>query len=113
MSVLSLSAIVFSSSFYSFNKYSHEFYQNSRPLATWNICFILHHRFIRAFIFISITHRITARRRSPNVINLASLAFAVGMVVDNAIVVLENIFTHLQQGKTSSKAAIAGTTEVG
>lgn len=51
--------------------------------------------------------------RSLNVISLAGLAFAVGMVVDNAIVVLENIFTQMQHGKTPMKAAIAGTTEVG
>ncbi|MEM8780098.1 MAG: efflux RND transporter permease subunit, partial [Cyanobacteria bacterium P01_G01_bin.49] len=48
-----------------------------------------------------------------NVISLEGLAFAVGMVVDNAIVVLENIFTQMQQGKTPMKAAIDGTQEVG
>ena len=51
--------------------------------------------------------------RSLNVISLAGLAFAVGMVVDNAIVVLENIFTQMQHGKTPMKAAIDGTQEVG
>ena len=51
--------------------------------------------------------------RSLNVISLASLAFAVGMVVDNAIVVLENVFTHMQRGKSPVKAAIEGTEEVG
>ncbi|MEM6753214.1 MAG: efflux RND transporter permease subunit [Cyanobacteria bacterium P01_C01_bin.38] len=51
--------------------------------------------------------------RSLNVISLASLAFAVGMVVDNAIVVLENVFTHMQKGKSPVKAAIEGTEEVG
>ena len=51
--------------------------------------------------------------RSLNVISLAGLAFAVGMVVDNAIVVLENIFTHMQKGKTPMKAAIDATQEVG
>ena len=51
--------------------------------------------------------------RTLNVISLAGLAFAVGMVVDNAIVVLENVFTHMQQGKTPIKAAIDGTQEVG
>ncbi len=51
--------------------------------------------------------------RSLNVISLASLAFAVGMVVDNAIVVLENVFSHMQQGKSPVKAAIEGTEEVG
>lgn len=51
--------------------------------------------------------------RTLNVISLAGLAFAVGMVVDNAIVVLENIFTQMQEGKTPMKAAIDGTQEVG
>ncbi len=51
--------------------------------------------------------------RSLNVISLAGLAFAVGMVVDNAIVVLENVFTHMQRGKSPVRAAIEGTQEVG
>jgi HAE1 family hydrophobic/amphiphilic exporter-1 len=50
--------------------------------------------------------------RSLNIISLAGLAFAVGMVVDNAIVVIENVFTHMQKGKTALKAAIEGTQEV-
>ena len=51
--------------------------------------------------------------RSLNIISLAGLGFAVGMVVDNAIVVLENIFTHLQRGEPPTRAAIVGTKEVG
>ncbi|MEM9218852.1 MAG: efflux RND transporter permease subunit [Cyanobacteria bacterium P01_F01_bin.150] len=47
-----------------------------------------------------------------NVISLAGLAFAVGMVVDNAIVVVENVFTHMQNGKGVMQAAIDGTQEV-
>jgi HAE1 family hydrophobic/amphiphilic exporter-1 len=50
--------------------------------------------------------------RSLNIISLAALGFAAGMVVDNAIVVIENIFTHMQQGKTRLQAAIDGTQEV-
>ncbi|MDV3349133.1 efflux RND transporter permease subunit [Leptothoe sp. LEGE 181152] len=50
--------------------------------------------------------------RSLNVISLAGLAFAVGMVVDNAIVVLESVFTHMQQQKSPVQAAIDGTQEV-
>jgi HAE1 family hydrophobic/amphiphilic exporter-1 len=50
--------------------------------------------------------------RSLNIISLAALGFAAGMVVDNAIVVVENIFTHMQQGKGRLQAAIDGTTEV-
>lgn len=51
--------------------------------------------------------------RSVNVISLAGMAFAVGMVVDNAIVVLENIFRHLEMGKKSMAAAYDGAREVG
>ena len=50
--------------------------------------------------------------RSLNVISLAALAFAVGMVVDNSIVVLENIYRHRQMGKPRREAAYAGTVEV-
>lgn len=50
--------------------------------------------------------------RTLNVISLAGLAFAVGMVVDNSIVVLENIYRHRQMGKSRRAAAYDGTTEV-
>lgn len=50
--------------------------------------------------------------RSMNIISLAGMAFAVGMVVDNAIVVIENIFRHIEMGKSATKAAVDGTQEV-
>lgn len=50
--------------------------------------------------------------RSINVISLAGMAFAVGMVVDNAIVVLENIFRHYQMGDDPETASIKGANEV-
>jgi len=50
--------------------------------------------------------------RSINVISLAGMAFAVGMVADNAITVLENIYRHFQMGKPARQAAIEGTQEV-
>ena len=50
--------------------------------------------------------------RSLNIISLAGLAFSVGMIVDSAIVVIENVFTHLQRGKSAVRAAIEGTVEV-
>lgn len=50
--------------------------------------------------------------RTLNIISLAGLSFAIGMMVDNAIVVVENIFTHLQQGKQPLQAAVDGTQEV-
>jgi len=50
--------------------------------------------------------------RSVNVISLAGMSFAVGMVVDNAIVVLENIYRHAEMGKSKIQAALDGTKEV-
>lgn len=50
--------------------------------------------------------------RSLNVISLAGIAFAVGMVVDAAIVVLENIYRLRQNGMTRSQAAYRGAAEV-
>ncbi|MBT6494990.1 MAG: efflux RND transporter permease subunit [Planctomycetaceae bacterium] len=50
--------------------------------------------------------------RSINVISLAGMAFAVGMVVDNAIVVLENIYRHYEAGDNPEQAAAKGATEV-
>ena len=54
----------------------------------------------------------TAFGRNINVISLAGLAFAVGMVVDNAIVVLENIDRHIGMGQTPKQAAYTATREV-
>jgi HAE1 family hydrophobic/amphiphilic exporter-1 len=53
-----------------------------------------------------------AAGRTLNVISLAGVAFASGMVVDNAIVVLENIFRHMEAGKSPKEAAIEGGREV-
>ncbi len=50
--------------------------------------------------------------RSLNIIMLAGLAFAVGTVMDNSIVVLENIFRHRSLGKGPFEAAVDGTSEV-
>ncbi|MBN2333609.1 MAG: efflux RND transporter permease subunit [Deltaproteobacteria bacterium] len=61
---------------------------------------------VGTFIFLVVGHR------NLNVISLAGMAFAVGMVVDNAIVVLENIDRHRKMGKPPFAAALEGTTEV-
>jgi HAE1 family hydrophobic/amphiphilic exporter-1 len=50
--------------------------------------------------------------RNLNVISLAGIAFAVGMLVDNAIVVLENIDRHRKMGKSPFDAAYDATREV-
>lgn len=47
-----------------------------------------------------------------NVISLSSLAIAIGMVVDDAIVVLENITKHVERGSSPREAAIYATNEV-
>ena len=49
---------------------------------------------------------------SLNIISLCSLSIAVGMVVDDAIVVLENITTHIERGSNPREAAIYATNEV-
>ncbi len=48
-----------------------------------------------------------------NIMTLGGLALGAGMLVDNAIIVVENIFRHQQAGKDRASAAIDGTTEVG
>lgn len=53
-----------------------------------------------------------AMGRSLNLLSMAGIAFAVGMLVDNFIVVLENIFRHRQQGETMAAAVVSGTKEV-
>ncbi|PLX47446.1 MAG: AcrB/AcrD/AcrF family protein [Desulfobulbaceae bacterium] len=50
--------------------------------------------------------------RNLNVVTLAGISFAVGMLVDNAIVVLENIDRHRKMGKPAKDAALDGTKEV-
>jgi hydrophobe/amphiphile efflux-1 (HAE1) family protein len=49
---------------------------------------------------------------SLNIISLSSLSIAIGMVVDDAIVVLENITKHIERGSSPREAAIYGTNEV-
>ncbi|HEY7349682.1 MAG TPA: efflux RND transporter permease subunit [Ktedonobacterales bacterium] len=50
---------------------------------------------------------------SLNVLTLGGLAIAIGRVVDDAIVVLENIYRHVQAGESVRRAAITATREVG
>ncbi|MBN2809527.1 MAG: efflux RND transporter permease subunit [Deltaproteobacteria bacterium] len=61
---------------------------------------------IGTFLFLLMGHR------NLNVISLAGMSFAVGMVVDNAIVVMENIDRHRKMGKDPYLAARDGSAEV-
>ncbi|NOQ52290.1 MAG: MMPL family transporter [Desulfuromonadaceae bacterium] len=61
---------------------------------------------IGTFIFLNLLGR------NLNVVSLAGIAFAVGMLVDNAIVVIENIDRHRQMGKNAFAASLDGTKEV-
>ena len=47
-----------------------------------------------------------------NIISMSALSIAIGMVVDNSIVVLENISKHMDKGEQPKEAAVNGTTEV-
>ncbi len=47
-----------------------------------------------------------------NLMTLGGLALGVGMLVDNAVVVIENIFRHLEKGESKKQAAVKGTSEV-
>jgi len=59
-----------------------------------------------AFIYLFVTGE------SINIISLTSLSIAIGMVVDDAIVVLENITRHVERGSRPREAAIYATNEV-
>ena len=54
----------------------------------------------------------SALGRNLNVVSLAGISFAVGMLVDNAIVVLENIDRHRRMGKSAMDSAYDGAKEV-
>ena len=47
-----------------------------------------------------------------NIVSLSALSISIGMVVDDAIVVLENVTTHIERGSDPRQAAVHGTNEV-
>lgn len=61
---------------------------------------------IASFIYLAISGS------TLNIISLSSLSIAIGMVVDDAIVVLENVTTHIERGSEPRQAAVHGTNEV-
>lgn len=61
---------------------------------------------IGSFIYLFLTGN------TINIISLSALSITIGMVVDDAIVVLENITTHIERGSRPKQAAVYGTEEV-
>lgn len=74
--------------------------------ATFIIALTIPISLIVSFIYLFISGN------SVNVISLTSLSIAIGMVVDDAIVVLENITKHIERGSSPREAAIYATNEV-
>ena len=74
--------------------------------ATLIICMTIPVSLICSFIYLFATGS------TINIISLSSLSIAIGMVVDDAIVVLENITTHIERGSNPKEAAIYATNEV-
>ncbi|HPR31375.1 MAG TPA: efflux RND transporter permease subunit [Prolixibacteraceae bacterium] len=74
--------------------------------ATFIIVLTIPIALIVAFIYLYLTGN------SINIISLSSLSIAIGMVVDDAIVVLENITKHIERGSNPREAAIYATNEV-
>jgi len=74
--------------------------------ATFIIILTIPISLIVAFIYLFVSGA------SINIISLTSLSIAIGMVVDDAIVVLENITKHIERGSRPREAAIYATNEV-
>ena len=75
--------------------------------ATFIIVLTIPISLVASFIYLLISGN------SLNVISLSSLSIAIGMVVDDAIVVLENVTTHIERGSYPKQAAVHATNEVG
>lgn len=74
--------------------------------ATFIICLTIPISLVCSFIYLY------AAGSTLNIISLSALSIAIGMVVDDAIVVLENITTHIERGSKPKEAAIYATNEV-
>ena len=61
---------------------------------------------IASFIYLAVTGN------TLNIVSLSALSISIGMVVDDAIVVLENVTTHIERGSDPKQAAVHGTNEV-
>ena len=74
--------------------------------ATFSISLTIPISLVVAFIYLNMADS------SLNIISLCSLTIAIGMVVDDAIVVLENITRHVERGEAPREASIYATNEV-
>ena len=74
--------------------------------ATIIIAVVIPISLIASFIYLAVTGN------TLNIISLSALSLAIGMVVDDAIVVLENITSHIERGSKPKQAAIYATQEV-
>lgn len=74
--------------------------------ATFIIVLTIPISLVGSFIYLKLTGN------TINIISLSSLSIAIGMVVDDAIVVLENITTHIEKGSYPKQAAVHATNEV-
>ncbi len=82
------------------------FFFLGRWRATFIIVLTIPISLVVSFIFLYVTGS------SINIISLSALSIAIGMVVDDAIVVLENIAKHIDRGSSPREAAIYATNEV-
>jgi len=78
-----------------------------RPAPSLIIVLTIPFSLIIAFIYLFVAGQ------TINMMSMASLAIAIGMVVDNAIVIVENITTHMDRGVRPREAAMFGASEVG
>ncbi|MDR0537689.1 MAG: efflux RND transporter permease subunit [Tannerellaceae bacterium] len=75
--------------------------------ATFIIVLTIPISLVSAFIYL------LASGNTLNIVSMSALSLAIGMVVDDAIVVLENITKHIERGSTPMQAAVHATNEVG
>ena len=75
--------------------------------ATVIICITIPMSLVGSFIYLGIVDG-----GSINIISLSCLSIAIGSVVDDAIVVLENVTTHIERGSEPKQAAVLATNEV-
>ncbi|MBO4232045.1 MAG: efflux RND transporter permease subunit, partial [Bacteroidales bacterium] len=74
--------------------------------ATFIVAIVIPVSLVASFIYLIVTGN------SLNIISLSSISIAIGMVVDDAIVVLENVTTHIERGTKPKSAAVFATSEV-